>query len=118
MNAIGEYQTALRNYQTSKSSAAEMLKFITTVADSISYRQVAFLAHFFGVGPPANEMMNVRNEARNHRYDMSKWPSYEDMKEIIGNWHLSFNTLNVAWNKIPPDERVGLVPPPKVMQTE
>jgi hypothetical protein len=42
-----------------------MLKFITTVADSISYRQVAFLAHFFGVSPPANEMMNVRNDAKN-----------------------------------------------------
>jgi hypothetical protein len=117
MNAIGEYQAALRSYQTSRASAAEMFKFITTAADSIAHKQVAFLAHFFGVSAPADEVMNVRNEAKNHRYDITKWPSYEDMKTTIESWHLSFNALNNAWHKIPQDEKVGLMHPPKVMQT-
>ena len=106
MNPIGEYQAALRNYQTNRSSAAEMFKIITTAADSIAYKQVAFLAHFFGVNAPADEVMNVRNEAKNHRYDMTKWPSYDHMKTTIESWHLSFKALNNAWAKIS-SKRIG-----------
>ncbi|MEO6843035.1 MAG: hypothetical protein ABI192_20010 [Bradyrhizobium sp.] len=64
MNVIGEYQSALRNYQTNKSSAAEMFKFITTAADSIAYKQVAFLTHFFGVSRPTAHAF-ARAEALN-----------------------------------------------------
>ena len=70
MNAIGAYQAALRDYIGKRDQAAEMFKLITTAADSISYKQVAFLTHFFGVPAPPDEVMNVRNEARNHRYDL------------------------------------------------
>jgi hypothetical protein len=117
VSTIGKYQAALRDYQAKRDVAADMFRLMTTVADSIAYRQVAFLAHFFGVSPPADEVLNVRNEARNHRYDLTKWPSYEEMKTTVQNWHSSFAALNEAWQQIPQEERTALVAPPKVMRT-
>jgi hypothetical protein len=117
MSAIRAYQAALRDYNGEREQAAEMFKLITTTAESISYRQVALLAHFFGVPAPADQANHVRNEAHKHRYDLSKWPSYEDMVATIQSWHVSFSLLNEAWHQIPQDERLGLQPPPKVMQT-
>src|SRR4051812_44941208 len=104
-NAITEYQSAARDYQTNRASASEMFKFVTTAADAIAYKQVAFLALHFGVSAPADEVMNVWSEARNQRYDMAKWPSYDEMKSKIEKWHSSFKTLNEAWYRIPQDER-------------
>jgi hypothetical protein len=117
MNAIGTYQTALRDYNGKRDQAAEMFKLITTAAESISYRQVAFLAHFFGVPAPANQANDVRAEAHKHRYDLSKWPNYENMQAIVKAWQMSFNALAQAWHQIPENERLGLQPPPNVMRT-
>jgi hypothetical protein len=117
MNAIGDYRAALRDYFGKRDQAAAMFKFITTVAESISYREVAFLAHFFGVSAPPDLQMDVRNEAKNHRYDLTKWPSYDDMLTTVKSWHASFIALNDAWHQIPENERFGLQVPPKVMRT-
>lgn len=116
-SAITEYQSATREYLADRTSAAEMFKFITTAADAMAYKQIAFLTLQFGVQAPADEVMNIRNDARNHRYDMAKWPSYDEMKSTIEKWHASFKTLNEAWYRIPQDERTALLPPPKMMQT-
>ncbi len=117
MSAIPEYQAALRSYRTNLASADEMFKFIAKVADLISYKQVAFLTHIFNVPSPVDQIHDVRNEAKNHRYDLAKWPSREDMTAIIKSWQASFEALNAAWNKIPHEDKTGIEPPPKVMRT-
>ncbi len=117
MSTIGTYQAALRDYNGKRDQAAEMFKLITTVAESFSYRQVAFLAHFFGVPAPADQVNQVRAEAHKHRYDLSKWPNHETMLDTIKAWHLSFGALTQAWHQIPENDRIGLQPPPSVMRS-
>jgi len=112
-DSVKAYQEAVREYKNARLEASEKIKFIETVSSALRYNPSVFLYRTYSLPTATRDSY----QSDRGKFDMSRWPDSDLLRDLLTKWHASFTKLQQIWKAIPAEDRVGLKEPPQKMES-
>lgn len=101
---IAAYQEALRNFDAATRQIERTVEVIISAASKLRVWKRVSISNI-DLGFP------VEASAPDYCINGKEWPTARQLGEALVNWHQAHQAVRAKWERIPKDQRTGLVPP-------
>jgi len=113
-DAVAAFQEAMSEFLAAEKSSNDRMKLISDVSSKLYSDLNSFMGLQYKEGPGVpNGRQSYDQRAK---FDMSGWPTADDLKSLLLTWYRTHEKLLQAWRVAEQaGNTAGLMPPPKTM---
>jgi hypothetical protein len=114
---IRTYLDASNSCDIARTNAKNMIELIAAVSSALNYKLPDFLALKYGlsVSMPGRDRFRLDNSSS--LIAMETWPSADQIRTVLAEWHTAFLALHEAWRNVPGLDQKGMREPPRALST-
>lgn len=113
-DVVKDYQAAMSEFLAAEKAATDRMKLISSVSSVLHSDLPSFMGWQYSEGPRHPHGRTQHDPKA--KFEMSSWPTAEDLKSLLLSWHRAHVKLTQAWEAVKAaGATAALVEPPASM---